>query len=205
MIRSTTVDVCSSRTYAMRGFSMAGFIGCYFGLRVCVTFLFFQSAPQGGAIANVFLNLVLLGCVSVYASGPGAASIADMLRIGTIRWVCCYLALALVSIAWSETPSKVVALGYWSALAADVAMVVLLSRTDGFTITSEALLKGYICGTVLLGVIAWCAPTMPDLRLGDDEFLNPNAIGFACAVGALLCQYFASTKTLWRWCGVFWR
>jgi exopolysaccharide production protein ExoQ len=74
-------------------------------------------------------------------------------------------------------------------------------RTGGATRTSESLLKGYICGVALLCLVAWAAPAMPDLRLGDDEFLTPNAIGFECAFGALLCQYFAPQGARWKWLG----
>lgn len=203
MTATTHPALLSSRFHAVRGFSMAGCVGCYFALRVCVTFLFFQSAPRTGAIANVGLSLLMLLCAALYSFGPRVVSVSEMLRIGTARWVCCFLALGLVSILWSETPSKIVALGYWSTLAADVCVVFLLARIDGPLYTSEALLKGYIWGTVLLCIIAWSAPAMHDLRLGDDEFLNPNAIGFACATGTLLCQYFGSAEKHWRWCGAF--
>ena len=53
----------------------------------------------------------------------------------------------------------------------------------------------------MLCVVAWAAPAMKDLRLGDDEFLTPNAIGFECAFGALLCQYFAPKSARWKWLG----
>ena len=182
---------------------MAGMVGCYFGLRISVTFLFFQWSPQTGAIASVSLNLLLLLSVTIYSFGPSAKAFRGAFRTPTIRLVLSFLALALLSLIWSETPSKVVALGYWSALAADVFAVFLLARTDGPLWTAEALLMGYVWGVLLLCLIAWCAPTMPDLRLGDDEFLNPNAIGFECAIGTMLCQYFASESKRWKWIGVF--
>jgi O-antigen ligase len=78
---------------------------------------------------------------------------------------------------------------------------MLLIRADGITRASESLLKGYLCGVALLCIVAWCAPTMQDLRLGDDEFLTPNGIGFECALGVLLCQYFAPQAARWKWLG----
>ncbi len=172
-----TTTTLSTRVFVQEqpwnGLSMSSLIGCYFGLRVCLTYLFFQATPQTGAIVNVGLNLSLMLPVAIYAFGPAAENLRSFLKVRPIGLVLSFLALALVSLAWSETSSKSVAFGYWSAMASDVVLVLLLARTCGAAFTSEALLKGYVCGTVILCLVAWIAPAMQDLRLGDDEFLTP--------------------------------
>ncbi len=183
--------------------SLPGLVGGYFALRVCMTFLFFQADPPTGAIVSVALNLLLLFPVAAYAAGPAAMPLTQAIKVGPVRWALGFISLAAISLLWSETPSIVVALGYWAAMVSDVALVLLLVRVDGAEYAVESLLKGFVCGAGLLCVIAWAAPSMQDLRLGDDEFLTPNLIGFECAFGTLLCQYFAAGGARWRWLGVF--
>ena len=181
--------------------SMPGLIGCYLGVRFCLTFLFFQSDPKLGATVGVAINILLLIPVAIYAFGPAEVTVRTILSSSTVRLVFSYLTLALVSLLWSETSSKAVAFTYWTALLADVLLVLLLIRSDGIYLATESLLKGYICGVALLCTVAWCAPAMQDLRLGDDEFLTPNGIGFECALAVLLCQYFAPQGVRWKWLG----
>jgi O-antigen ligase len=178
-------------------------VGGYFALRVCITFLFFQADPPTGAIVSVALNLLLLLPVAAYAAGPAAVPLSQAIKTGPVRWVMAFLSLAAISLLWSETPSIIVALGYWAAMVSDVALVLLLVCVDGAEYAVDSLLKGFVCGTGLLCVIAWAAPSMQDLRLGDDEFLTPNLIGFECAFATILCQYLAGRRALWKWLGIF--
>ncbi|MBB5059680.1 O-antigen ligase [Granulicella aggregans] len=189
------------RLRAASAISMPGLIGCYLGVRFCLTFLFFQSDPRLGATVGVAINLLLVIPIAIYTFGATEIALRTMLRNPVVRLVFGYLALALASLLWSETASKAVAVTYWIALAADVILVLLLIRSDGIELASKGLLKGYICGVALLCMVAWCAPTMQDLRLGDDEFLTPNGIGFECAFAVLLCQYFAPQGARWKWLG----
>jgi exopolysaccharide production protein ExoQ len=193
--------LANQRLRTTSAISMAGLIGCYFGVRFCLTFLFFQWDPKLGATVGVAINLLLIIPVAIYAFGPADVTFRTALRNPVVRLAFSYLLLALVSLLWSETSSKAIALIYWTALMADVLLVLLLIRSDGIELTAESLLKGYICGVALLCIVAWCAPTMQDLRLGDDEFLTPNGIGFECAVAVLLCQYFSPQGARWKWLG----
>jgi exopolysaccharide production protein ExoQ len=199
MIASAQLVVFQDRPAASSAFSIAGLIGLYFGLRVCLTFLFFQSDPQIGAIVGVALNLLLLVPVAFYALVPSSFTLRQLARITPLRLVASFLLLALVSLAWSETSSRIIAFGYWTAMASDVALVLLLLRADPSSRAHESILKGYVVGVAILAVIAWIAPANSDLRLGNDEYLNPNAIGFASALAALLAQYFYSQGARWKW------
>jgi len=191
----------ADRTMDSTAFSMAGLVGAYFGCRVCITFLFFQTDPQAGAVVSFVLNLLLLVPVAFYAAGPGSMRLRDSLRVWPFRLVLAFLGLSLVSLLWSEAQSVSIALGYWTAMAADVALVLLLLHAEPASRGLHSLMKGYVAGVCVLALVAWASPAMADLRLGDNEFLNPNAIGFECAFGALFCQYLASSGARWKWTG----
>jgi O-antigen ligase len=60
-------------------------------------------------------------------------------------------------------------------------------------------MHGFILGAALVAVIAWSAPPMDDMRLGHEDFLHPNLIGFEFAVAALFSAYLAQRKKAWTW------
>jgi O-antigen ligase len=186
---------------ATSAFSMPGMVGIYFGCRICITFLFFRADPQAGTIVALALNLSLLVPLFFYAYGPASITLKQALRVLPFRLTLAFLALALTSLLWSETQTPVVGLAYWVALASDVALVLLVFHAEPGARASECLMKGYICGVCVLALVAWTAPAMKDLRLGDQDYLNPNAIGFECAFGAFFCQYLAPQGARWKWLG----
>jgi len=202
MNAAVSIDVPRECDAATSALSVPGAVGFYFAIRVCLTFLFFQSDPQLGAEVGVALNLMLLLPVVLYGFGRSEMTIRSALGVGTLRMVLSFLALGVVSLLWSEASSKSVAFGYWIALAMDVVLVLILLRSDGPQYTTDSLLKGFVYGVLCLCVIAWVAPAMKDLRLGDDEFLTPNIIGIDCAIGVLLCQHFAPQGMRWKLVGV---
>jgi hypothetical protein len=55
-------------------------------------------------------------------------------------------------------------------------------------------MKGFIWGACTVAVIAWLMPAQSDLRLGDDELLGPNQIGYACAFAFFFAQYLIREK-----------
>jgi O-antigen ligase len=50
-------------------------------------------------------------------------------------------------------------------------------------------MNGYIWGSCAIAAIAWMIPSQSDLRLGDEELLGPNQIGYACAFAFFLAQF----------------
>ena len=201
MIATGHLTLAQPQSRIASSLSMGGLVGVYLGLRVCLVFLFFRTDPVLGAEVSFALNLLLLVPVAFYAAGPASPALRACWRVWPFRLVLTYLALSIVSLTWSETSSRAVAFGYWLAMAADVILVLLLLHAEPARQATESLLKGFICGTVLLACVAWLSPAMSDLRLGDVDFLNPNAIGFECAFAALLCQQFASQGARWKWLG----
>jgi O-antigen ligase len=87
-------------------------------------------------------------------------------------------------------------------MAADVTGVWLLLRYEPVEENIARLLQGFLVGAGVVAVVAWTAPVMEDLRLGDDELLHPNLIGFEFAIAVLLASYLAQRNRWWRWVAV---
>jgi O-antigen ligase len=79
-------------------------------------------------------------------------------------------------------------------MAADVAIVVLMLRAGRLTEVAHSLIKGYVWGACAVAIVAWLLPAQSDLRLGDEELLGPNAIGYLCAFALFFAQYLAREK-----------
>lgn len=196
-----TMDV--SAVQSQQVMLLPGVVGFYFGFRLCISYLFFQSDPQTGAAVSVALNLLLLALVVFHSLGPAPVTLSSTLRVPCFRWVMAFLGLSLFSLFWSVTVSVVVAFAYWCGMAADVAMVVLLLRTGPVNKMSAALMKGYAWGACFIALVAWLSPTMQDLRPGDNDFFSPNAIGFTCAFGVFLAQYLNRSVGHWKIPAIF--
>jgi O-antigen ligase len=179
-----------------------GVVGLFFGFRVCLTWLFFQANPVAGARVNIAISLALLYGAVLYTAEARAPSLQRLPRTPTIRWIFFLLSFSLISISWTGAQSVVVAFAYWTGMAADVAIVlVLLWRRDAERYM-EGIMKGAVWGTVALSLVAWCAPATEDLRLGNDMFLHPNTLGLTIAIATLLAQYLAPRGACWRWLGI---
>jgi O-antigen ligase len=105
--------------------------------------------------------------------------------------------LAGASLAWTTTNSVPVAAAYWSATVADVIVIWLLLRYQSQKRTIIRIMHGFIVGAAVVAIIAWAAPAMDDLRLGNEDFLHPNLIGFEFAVAALFSAYLAQRNNAW--------
>lgn len=196
-----TMDV--SAVQSQQVMLLPAVVGFYFGFRLCISYLFFQSDPQTGAAASVALNLSLFAIVVFHSLGPAPVTLSSTLRVPCFRWVMAFLGFSLLSLLWSVTVSLIVAFAYWCGMAADVAMVVLLLRTGPVDKMSAALMKGYVWGACFIALVAWLSPTMQDLRLGDNDFFSPNAIGFTCAFGVFLAQYLNRSAGHWKVPAIF--
>jgi exopolysaccharide production protein ExoQ len=172
-------------------------VGFFFSFRIMAVLLsvrLFHQDPQVGVATSLLLGFLLLALVVFQSFGPAPRSLASMFRMPCFRWVLLYLAFSCLSLLWSSTASLAAAIAYWCAMAADVAIVVLLLRTGPVEEMSCALMKGYIWASCLIALIAWMLPAQSDLRLGDEELLGPNQIGYACAFAFFFAQYLIRRK-----------
>jgi O-antigen ligase len=79
-------------------------------------------------------------------------------------------------------------------MAADVAIVVMLIQTELPASATNALMEGYVWGACVVAVIAWLMPAQSDLRLGDEELLGTNQIGYLCGFAFFIAQFLMREK-----------
>jgi exopolysaccharide production protein ExoQ len=182
-------------------------IGFFFSFRlflVLLTVHVLQADPQVGVKLSLGLNFLLLGIVVFDSIGPAQRTLASLLRLPCFFWVLLFLGFSGCSLAWSAAASLPSAVAFWCAMAADVAMVILLLRTGSILEMSSGIMRGYVYGACCIAVVAWIMPAQADLRLGDDEFLGPNQIGYACAFAIFFAQYLMrSNQFRWKLSAVF--
>ncbi len=177
---------------AQAGSNMAFAVGFFFSARaitVLVAAQFFGMEARTGAALNLVLNFLLLVVVIFHSMGPGMQPVKPVLRLPAVRWVLIYLLLSCCSLAWSVTVSPASSLSYWSGLASDVAIVILLLCGNPSPGIPQSLMKGFIWSTCLLSLVAWLMPAQTDLRLGDPDYFNTNQIANLCAFAILFAQY----------------
>jgi exopolysaccharide production protein ExoQ len=158
-------------------------------LSVLLAVRLFHADPQTGVLISLSLNFALFALAAFDALGPGRLSFASFASIPSFRWSLVFLGFSGCSLFWSSTASMPSALAFWCAMACDFAIVVMLLRSNPLESTSSALMKGYIWGSCAIAAIAWMIPSQSDLRLGDEELLGPNQIGYACAFAFFLAQF----------------
>lgn len=184
-----------------RGLFFSSTVGFIYAFRVCLTFLWFRDSPAQGTVVSIGLSIGLLATALPYALASELLPAQRTPIPQTLRYIVGYLALALVSLSWTAAHSIPVALGYWAAMCADVVTVILLLRGRDVAQETGQLMKGFVVGSAVVAAIAWCAPAMGDLRLGNEDFLHPNAIGFEFAIATLFALYLSREGNMWRWLG----
>jgi len=174
--------------------------GFFFAFRFCLTYIGFQSDARAGTVANLALSGLIFIAALIYTLGDRQFSARRAFASRTVRWLLAYLAASGLSLLWTGADSAVVAAGYWAGMAMDVATVVLMVKHPNVADQVDALMKGFVVGVLAIAAVAWLSPTMPDLRIGDEEFLHPNGIGLHCGIAFFLAQYLALERRAWRWC-----
>ena len=186
------------------GLVLCNIAGFLLAVKGALTFLFFQSSPQTGAGATVALTLGWTLLVAGYTILDPKNPRRDAPAIGVPRWILVYLALAGASLAWTTTNSVSVATAYWAATCADVIAIWMLLSYSPIQENTIRIMHGFIAGAAVVAVIAWAAPAMDDMRLGHEDFLHPNLIGFEFAIAALFSAYLAQKHKGWSWaCAAF--
>jgi O-antigen ligase len=190
---TTIVEDLNPRNIPARALKLLpAVIGFFFSFRlffVLLTTHVLNADPQTGVILSLGLNYILLAIVVFHSIGHASRTLASLTRLPCYRWVLCFLGFSGCSLIWSATSSLPAAAAFWCAMTADLAMIILLLRIDSAIDISSSIMKGYVYGACCIALIAWIMPAQSDLRLGDDEFLGPNQIGFTCAFAVFFAQY----------------
>jgi exopolysaccharide production protein ExoQ len=176
-------------------------VGFFFAFRLFIMLLsvrFLGTDEQVGVEISLGLNFFLLVLVAFQTIGAAAHEKVSMLRLPSVRWVLIFLCFSCMSLLWSATASMPAAIVYWCAMAADTGMVVLLLRMGPTKEIAASLMKGYVVGACIIAILAWLLPAQSDLRLGDEELLGPNQIGYLCAFALFFVQYLMRER-LGKW------
>jgi exopolysaccharide production protein ExoQ len=197
---------CSSMTETRRHIMPAAtglsfLVGFFFSSRLFIMLLSVRllgTDEQAGVEISLALNFFLLILVAFQTIGAADHERANMLRLSGVRWVLIFLSFSCMSLLWSATASVPAAIVYWCAMAADVGMVALLLRMGPVNEIATRIMKGYVVGACIIALIAWLLPAQSDLRLGDEELLGPNQIGYLCAFALFFVQYLMREK-LGKW------
>jgi exopolysaccharide production protein ExoQ len=179
------------------GTGIAFLAGTFFSFRMFIMLLSVRVLgiePQSGTALSLVLNTLLLLLVVFQSVGTSASSTGDLARIPPIRWVLFFLAFSCLSLSWTVADSRFAAFGYWCAMAADVAIVIQLARADASIANMQSLMRGYVLGACLVACVAWLLPGQSDMRLGDEELLGANDIGYLCALGFFFAQYLVRQR-----------
>jgi len=172
-------------------------VGFYFAFRVLIVLLSVRilgTDAQTGAQINLVLNFLLLTLAALFSLGGTQHSPAAVTRQPDVRFAFVFLAFSCCSLAWTSAASLPAATVYWCAMAADVALVLLMFHVGTIAGVAHSLMKGFVWGACLVAAIAWIMPAQSDLRLGDEELLGPNQIGYLCAFAFFLLQYLVLQK-----------
>jgi O-antigen ligase len=141
----------------------------------------------------------LLFIAALPAGATPQRTMAELLRWPCVRVVLLFLLLTGASLGWTVAASLPAAVAFWLAMAADTGTVLLLLRKAEVDDVADSVMRGFITGACAMAVIAWLMPAQSDLRLGDEELLGPNQIGWACAFALLLAQYLVRVRSeRWR-------
>lgn len=166
--------------------------GFYFSFRlfsVLLSVRVFGSDPRIGVEIDLALNFMLLGLVALSTLGEVRYPIRRMMNLSSVRWVFLFLGFSGCSLMWTSAVSISAAVAFWCAMAADLAIVILLLRAGSLTEVARSLMKGYVWGACAIAAIAWLLPAQSDLRLGDEDLLGPNQIGYLCGFAFFFAQY----------------
>ena len=172
-------------------------VGLFFSFRLFVMLLsvrLFGTDPQTGSEVSLMLNYLLLFVVALLSLGAAKRTFGSMLRLPSIRWVMLYVVFSGCSLLWTVAVSVPAAIAYWCGMVADVAIVVLLLRAEPTRESIHAVIKGYVWGACAVAIIAWLLPAQSDLRLGDEDLLGANQIGYLCAFAFFFAQYLIQQK-----------
>jgi hypothetical protein len=172
-------------------------VGFYFAFRtmaVLVSVRIFGAEPQTGTGINIAVDFSLLLVTAFCSVGNARYTFRQIAKLPGVRWALLFLGFSCCSLLWSSTASLTNSIAYWCAMAADFMIVAMLLRTGPLTEVSDSLMRGFIWGACAVALVAWLMPAQSDLRLGDEELLGPNQIGYVCAFAFFFAQYLMRKK-----------
>jgi exopolysaccharide production protein ExoQ len=191
-ISRTSLALNSSAISATTIMPFSASVGFYLSFRLFFPLLavrIFGQDAQYGVIVSLALNYLLLCLAALGAVGAAPSALRSVSRLPSFRWVLLFFGFSGISLLWSVTASLPAAMAFWVGMVADTAIVILLLRRGPLDLVVNSLMRGYIWGSCAIAIVAWLMPAQSDLRLGDEQLLGPNQIGWSCAFAFFLAQY----------------
>jgi exopolysaccharide production protein ExoQ len=176
---------------------LPGLFGFFLSSRSILAILWFSQEPQQASITSVSLSLTFLAAAAFATIGSTPSIPVSAFRNPVLRCFIVFFGLNFASLFWTEAPPGAAAV-YLIAWIAEIATIWLLLRDGLATKQAAAVMKGYVWGASAVCAVAWCLPTLPDLRLGNVDLFHPNAIGLTSAIGALIAMHLSHEKKAWR-------
>lgn len=191
-VSASALTLHQPRVCARTVLPLAATTGFYLSFRLFFPLLavrIFGQDAQEGVVLSLTLNYLLLLLVALDALGRTPYALHSALRLPCFRWVLLFLGFSGLSLFWSVTASLPAATAFWCGMAADTVVVLLLLRSAPIESVVNSLMSGYIWGSCAVAIVAWLLPAQSDLRLGDEQLLGPNQIGWSSAFAFFLAQY----------------
>jgi exopolysaccharide production protein ExoQ len=173
---------------------------CLSALNTATTYLFFQDQPKNGTAISILSSCAMVLLAVLVPMIFGSPIKLEWPKPAT--WMFVYTGFTGLSLFWTQASSLSNAAGYWVGFAADLLIVIILLGCEDVDTVALAAIKGFVVGSLVVAAIAWTAPGTPDLRMGQEDYLHPNALGYQFAVAALLAIYLAlryRTANYWKW------
>jgi len=167
-------------------------VGLYFGFRSFIIILsvhVLDTDPRTGTALNVACDFLLLLVTAFATMGEASIHPGRMRQLSCVRWAFVFISVSGLSLLWSGTISLSTSIAYWCAMASDIAIVVMLLRARPVSNVCRWLMEGYVWGACAIAMIAWIMPAQSDLRLGDEELLGANQIGYVCGFAFFFALY----------------
>lgn len=169
--------------------AVIGFFLAFRTITVLASARLLGADPELGTAANVGFGALLLAVVAFSTFADQRQASVPILRAAPARWVLLFLGFSCCSLIWSSTVSLPNSIAYWCAMVCDVLMMVLLLQAKSLDQAAESLMHGFVWGACAVALTAWIMPAESDLRLGDEELLGPNQIGYVCGLAFFFAQY----------------
>ena len=179
-------------------------IGFFFSSRVFIVLAsvrFLRLDAQTGTALGLALNYLLFGLVLFCSIGRAERTLDSVFRLPCVPWALLFAGFGGCSLLWTVAFSTAAAAAFWCGMAADLGMIILLVRLGPVSAVASTLAKGFVLGACAVAVIAWGLPAQSDLRLGDEQLVGPNAIGYTCALAIFFAEYLIGVsheKGIWK-------
>lgn len=170
--------------------------GFYFAFRTIAALLAARvcgADPATGTAVSIVFEFFLLAAV-LFSIPSEMYPKVRIVKLPAARSAFLFLGVSCCSLLWSSTVSLTNSSLYWCAMCSDVVIVGTLLCSRPLGNTAASLLQGYIWGALAVAIVAWILPAQSDLRLGDEELLGPNQIGYVCAMGFFFVQLLLREK-----------